>query len=190
MAYFSGEFREYPLSVVSSTNHIVAADIKLQLNIPSTDTDHDSFIATLIKPAEKYAENYINGYISTTSLKYQAFNYSGQTIRINATPFISITSIKTGIAGETLAEIAATDYHVEKHNTYFIIHFVNSLNVEEIEIIFSTGYATNKIPDDIKQACIIIAADLFDINRSNYSYTVSNNRIVEKLLNPYIMIRA
>lgn len=185
MAKFKGLFVAKPIETVSATYPDLVAEVKTNLNIDADDTTRAAELARLIAAATEVAENYTGRIIAQKQLKYYAYNYSGDGLVLPVSPWTETISVKGGTAGN-LQNITGINTLPKTLGVYF--DFENSISVDELEIIINAGYPDN-LPKPIQQAIIIIASDMFDTDRSNYIYNVSDNQTAKKLLTPYILTR-
>ena len=66
----------------------------------------------------------------------------------------------------------------------FYLEFDTYLDTDPLIVTFKTGYAT--CPEDIKQAILIKIGDLYDSERSSYTFTSSRDtKAFEKMLDSY-----
>lgn len=143
----------------------------LNLDEDLVDTLH---LESILKSAIDWVETRSNSFIVTTEVKELIYDFTGKRIVIDYKGVNTIDSLKVN-------DLLVTNYRVEKGYTRTVIIFNESVNVEsDIEIIYTAGInpAYNYI-----QAAIITANDLYDVDRSNYSAGLNNNRTVMKLLN-------
>lgn len=152
------------ISVDDLVNH-------LNLDDDLVNTNH---LESLINASVDWVDSRINGFIVPTTLEFKAFKFTGDKLVLNHKGFSAISSFK--INGEDFTEY----WILKKHNSAHI--YLNSAVATEstVEITYSAGTNT---PNNYIQATLIVAADMYDTDRSNYSTGVTDNRTVMRLLN-------
>lgn len=184
MAKFKGLFVEKPLEIVTATYPDLKASVKENLNIDSSDTSKDTQITRLIQAATEVAENYTGRIIAQKQLKYYAFNFSFDELFLPVAPWVTTVSVKAGITGNL---VNISNVNTLPKTLGVLFDFETGITADEVEIIVTAGYSN--LPKPIEQAIIIIASDMFDTDRSNYIYNISDNQTAKKLLTPYILTR-
>lgn len=166
--------------------HITVEELKKQLNILDDDFDSD-YLLSIIHAASDYVEQRINQDINIKSNTLNIYNTSIDSIKLFDIPFNSITSISGTTTDNQIINI--TDYDVELLPYAFKIYFNQNHIYNHLQINFKSGYKIENVPASLKQAILIKANDLYDTERSGYSFNVQKNDVVEILLNNYSNIR-
>lgn len=170
----------------SYSNIITLNELKLHLRLDSGYTNDDSLLTSLIEVAMVEIENYLEMDVVPTIVTGTTTYFKDFQSVYTESPLNQILSITTST--ETI-----TSYQLLKRHDRFIVYFDNFLDVDQLDIVFTTGFnsgltgATNtNIPAPIMQCLKIKVADLYD-NETN-DYLLSNfkgNKVVERLLTPY-----
>ncbi|HYG03023.1 MAG TPA: hypothetical protein VD927_11305 [Chryseosolibacter sp.] len=158
------------------------AEIKEDLNIYSGDTSFNSQLNRCIASAVEIAEKEIGFDIALTTNRQTDYCVNGTCYTVYE-PNISIS----GITGTTNnIQTAITGFTTYKGFQYTTIKFDTSINVDELNIIYQSGYALDKVPYDIKRAISIKTAELFDVDRSGYvSNSVRESKAFKRILSHY-----
>ncbi|HPQ79840.1 MAG TPA: hypothetical protein PLG47_05270, partial [Candidatus Dojkabacteria bacterium] len=62
----------------------------------------------------------------------------------------------------------------------------SSIDVDDLRIIYTSGYSTETIDDNMKHAILVKIAELYDVNRSGYvNNSIKYTRTFESLLDPF-----
>jgi uncharacterized phiE125 gp8 family phage protein len=97
-----------------SSYPITLTEAKAHLNIPDTDTDHDTYIRALIRSATAKAEQFLHRRLVTQTWKYYLDNWpSGLFFELPFGRLQSVTSIKYKDEDGTESTMAATEYIVD-----------------------------------------------------------------------------
>ncbi len=166
------------MTKTKSNYHIELSEAKKHLRIDNDFIDDDDYLTSLIKSAVEICENYIEKDIAITDNLLKLNDYSGIDIIITEGNLIDITGI-------TINEIPIniTDCKIKQYRDYFIIELPEYHN-GELTVNFKTGYVD--LPNSIKSAILITLGDLYDVDRSNYTFSnYKNNAVSERLLNFY-----
>jgi hypothetical protein len=168
-------------------------EVKTHLHLESDYDDDDVYLTTLIKVAHQIAEKYIGFDIAYTYNQLKVFGFCGDNLVIKTPNLSSISGISYLSNGEY---IPVTDYKVLNKYGKSVISFQTSftniytITTDELLINFFTGYETDlEIPLDIKQSLLIKVADLYDVQRSNYTTNnYKESRVFETILDFYKQI--
>lgn len=158
---------------ISKQHSIDIQDVKTNLQILSGDTSNDTLIQSLIDAAIDYCESRV-GNIALNTKELTISNYRfGSEIQIDDTNLSAVTSL-------SIDGVAVIDYKLYIGSSYSVIKLNNPITADTILINYVAGF-TN-IQPRYKQAIIIKASDLFDTERTNYSYNVTANNCIDRLL--------
>lgn len=165
----------YPLSL---------QEVKRHLRIDNDFIDDDDYLESLIIAGTQLAENYVEKDIANTQTVLRIDDFSGDWIKIKDGNFLSIVSV----LDSNNASIG-TIYQTSKHNDFFQIEWVNSIESDPLTITYLSGYAENQTPALIKQAILIKIADLYDSARADFNWSgLTDNKVFESILNFYKII--
>ena len=136
-------------------------EFKEYLQVDTTDTSKDTLFQSLIDSAEGKVSSYLGGLASASYTEKYDFR-EDMLIITDHYPIISVDSLK--ISGQTLTE----------NNDFFVYPFYIELYyysatllmpvywMKGIEVTYTAGY--NTVPEDIKMAIKLIAANYVKLN--------------------------
>lgn len=161
----------YPVSLQESKDH---------LRISTDDTTDDNYIRNLIKVATTEGENYVGFDIAYTKNTVEIFDFVSDKIDLPFGNFQSLVSI-------TDSSIAVSYDHIIKNKGRFAIELNTVVDSDPITVIFYTGFPQDKEDEGsielIKQYILIRLSDLYEPERSSWSYgALRNTNTAEKLL--------
>ena len=156
---------------------VTVEKVKKQLNIEPDFTEDNEFIQDNINAAADRISGLINSDVALTNNVLEYYN-PGKVLIIYEAPFNKLVSIKDSEGTDITDKFTA-----KKGFSYF--ELVTSEDYESLTIEFITGYET--LPDGLKKAVIITAADLYDSERSNKTtgVSVSENGVINSLVSKY-----
>lgn len=142
------------------------------LNLDADLADAEQ-LESILKASIDWVENRTNSFITPTTIEYTDYEFSGNTIELEHKGVNTITSV-------TVDGALVTDFRsIRKYTSTFLV-LSQSVNPSKIIINYTAG---NTPTYNFIQAVLITAADMFDVDRSNYSAGLVNNRTVNRLLN-------
>lgn len=163
------------------------SEVKTHLRIDASTTDDDTYLTNaIIKSATKYCENFIDKDIALTSNTLTFEDFYGSYIRVDEGNLVSLDYIITD------SSTLITDYELYTYDDHFEVEFESTVDCEPLVLKFKTGYDPSiyECPEEIQQAIFIKCADLFDMERSSYSFSNSKKvDIAERILMNYKSIR-
>ncbi len=171
------------ITKVKSDYHIELKDAKKHLRLDEQFADDDEMVEDLTKAAVEISENYIEKDIAYTLSTMTLNDYAGSDVIITEGNLIEVTGIT---ADTTTIEVSACT--ITKYDAHFIIKLPSyqDLTNKTLYVTFYSGYAADCLPNAIKSAVLITLGDLYDVDRSNYSFSsYKNNGVSERLLNFY-----
>ena len=158
-------------------NNISLAEVKQHLRIWNEMVDDDNYLNLLIKTATRIAEDYLNDDVASTTTTIEDYDINDSEYIIN-TPNCEIL----GVTGDT----TITGYTVYNFFNYSTIVFPSYINVKNLKVIYTGGYNSTTLPDQIKFAILVKIAELYDFDRGNYiNNSLKYTRTFENLLDPY-----
>jgi len=190
---------------------ITSAEVKSWLRIDGSDDD--TVISTLLKASHNWAKRYTGRSLTTQTLKMsidsvydtdiplQEGNYIGidqditrRSILLPQSPVASISSVKYYDDADTESTFASSKYYLDNQGipARFVLRngesYPTGLRVANaLEITYVAGYgASSDVPDDIKHACLIYTAWLFE-HRGDGTERMSAPYQATQLLQPYII---
>lgn len=161
-------------------------EVKQHLRIDLTNNEDDAYITdNVIKAATRKAENFTDKDIAYTNNTYTVYDFSNSELRVDEGNLISITDV-------SINGTLYTDYELEKFNDHFIISWDDTKGGDDYTLVthFITGYDSDDVPEEIKQAILIECGNLYDMERSSYTFTsVKKSDVFERLLMAHKAIR-
>lgn len=150
-----------------SAEPITVQDVKKQLEIETPDTDHDTFIDSLIREARRDVENALGRSLISQEItaRYEPGDLSE--FSLYRPPIISFDSISTLYEGAETAEDTADFYQtshlvprlrMKSENVEW-----NADDIEEVKIVYTAGYGAvaDSVPSAAKRAIAQLAAERF-----------------------------
>lgn len=170
-------------------------ELKLFLNIPSSETAYDDVLEALINMASDVIEQHVGTPILTGGYD-EVLDGDGTNVLIpRHYPIVEVTSIE--IDGESLAE---DDYYV--YDTYIYSDIVFPAGNKNVELEYSAGWGDDmdSVPGTFKLACLKLAAYWYRRDVGAYSNAFgepeearlpswSMPAAVRALLDPYTEVR-
>lgn len=190
---------------------ITSAEVKNWLRIDGSDDD--TVISTLLKASHNWAKRYTARSITTQTLKLsidsvydtdipvKEGNYVGidqditrRSILLPQSPVASISSVKYYDDADTESTFDSGKYYLDSAGVpaRFVLRngesYPTGLRVANaLEITYVAGYGgTTDVPDDIKHACLIYTAWLFE-HRGDGVERMSAPYQATQLLQPYVV---
>jgi len=190
---------------------ITSAEVKNWLRIDGSDDD--TVISTLLKASHNWAKRYTARSITTQTLKLsidsvydtdipvKEGNYVGidqditrRSILLPQSPVASISSVKYYDDADTESTFASSKYYLDSAGVpaRFVLRngesYPTGLRVANaLEITYVAGYGgASDVPDDIKHACLIYTAWLFE-HRGDGVERMSAPYQATQLLQPYVI---
>ncbi len=173
------------ISKSKTYNHIGLNDVKAHLRINQDFVDDDSYLKMLIKTASRIAEEYIGDDIALTTTTIEDYDVSDYQYVIHTPNILAIS----GITGDSTV---ITGYSLFNYFNYSVLEFNDnagnnsSIDVDDLRIIYTSGYSTETIDDNMKHAILVKIAELYDVDRSGYvNNSIKYTRTFESLLDTY-----
>lgn len=176
-------YGDYPLKQLTKTKlyyPVTLEEAKRHLRVDDTFVLDDDYITALIQAATKKAEEYIGKDIALTNNVLLLDNYSGDTLFYEEGFFNSLTSVVTDSSSLVVPS------KTRKYLNAFYLEFTNYMDADPLTVTFKTGFTQGECPLDIKQAILIKIGDLYDGERSSYTFTSSRDtKAFERMLDSY-----
>ena len=199
------------VQTVETAFAITSAEVKSWLRIDGSDDD--TVISTLLKASHNWAKRYTGRSLTTQTLKMsidsvydtdiplQEGNYIGidqditrRSILLPQSPVASISSVKYYDDADTESTFASSKYYLDNQGipARFVLRngesYPTGLRVANaLEITYVAGYGgASDVPDDIKHACLIYTAWLFE-HIGDGTEKMSAPYQATQLLQPYII---
>lgn len=138
------------------------------------DLVNSEYLESILKASIDWIETRINSFITPTILENTFYDFSGSNLELEYSGINSISSVKVN-------DVEITGYKVIKKQSSTVVLLDTAIPVlSKISVTFSAGEQPKY---NYLQATLINAADMFDVDRSNYSSGLTNNRTVMRLLN-------
>lgn len=147
---------------------ILLNDVKDNLGIERTFLDEDALLTRIMEDAISATEKFADRIISLTDCTITQSTWNSSTMRIPVADLASITSVKSDGVGIT--------YTLQEEESHFFLGFEDS-TIENLEIIFRCGYASNNLPREMRSPCLVKASDMYDMERQSYVVGASVNKM-------------
>jgi hypothetical protein len=185
--YYSYSYRGFSYNVkkTKTVYPIDLEELKRHLRIDLTNNEDDDYLTNnVVKAATRKAENFIDKDIAYTKCVYTVNDFDNSYVNIpegNLISFDYLISDTSTLLTYSALEVEEGEFHLE---------WDNNVKSDPLTLQFTTGYATDICPDDIKQAIMIECGNYYDMERNSYTYSnVKKSDVFERLLQPYKIIR-
>lgn len=165
---------DYVRTTDAATEPITSTELKAHLRIDHTD--EDTMIASMITTARRMAEEYCHRtFITSTWKAYMRDWPKGSEIRLPMGKTISIVGVDYAVSAAHDTEVSSSDYYTGLETEIAILYPKDEWPETDdeipngIEIEYTAGYGANAsdVPQDIKNAILIIASDLYEHRESH-----------------------
>jgi len=172
----------------STTELVTLQEAKDFLRV--TFNDDNSLIDSLRKAARKWCDNYasISFFTQTWTLRLDGFPGDDRHIELWRPPVQSVTSVKYYDSNNSLQTWDSSNYIVDTKSNTARIDAINSYpdtydRVDAVEVEYIAGYADiDDVPEDIKQAVLILIADFYEIRQNVIVGSQVNERNVTRMI--------
>lgn len=172
------------IAKTKSVYHLALEEAKEHLRLRDAFVQDDKQIRRLIKAAVEFTEAAIEKDIALTANVLTRRTWSGSVIRVNEGNFVSLTSVTTTADGGS--PVALSDYNTFVYRDYFTIELDSSVNTDLLTVNFTTGYAADAIPWDLRQGCLIKVSDFYDIDRASARFvSIKDTMIFDRIVQKY-----
>ena len=179
------------ITATTPTTAITLADFRLYAKANNISAE-DGMITDQIKAAVKFVENYIQQSINANTIdlfvwEVQDFDLSNDGLRIELpfTPITAITSVKAydNAGTETTLTLDSDWYKLQPSE----IVRVEDFSYDTYKFTYTAGMNATELDDNIKEAILKIAAELYDKRATSVigTITAEMKMSVYKMLNPY-----
>jgi len=188
-----------PLSVVTAATVSPVALQTLKDHLKVTDTAEDTLLAGYISAASAWVEDYVKRPLITRTMKLtlDAFPTSGQ-IELLLPPVTAVSHVKYYNEAGALSTLSSDDYWtvLNEANGPGLVILKSSASwpvlqddrPRAVEVTFVCGYGSTAatVPNEIRQAVLILAAHLWDARLKEVTGTIVSRYefSVEALLAP------
>ena len=141
------------------------AKVKEYLEI--SGSDHDARLTALVGRAEQAVKSFTRRELEAPGADVTELHdgADGDTVFLDEFPIISVTSVHDDTEGVFGAEtlIAATDYAIVANEGFVRLRFTRFIEgVQNIQVKYIGGFASNSIPKDLEMATIYLVAHWFE----------------------------
>ena len=165
-------------TIKKSESLVVGLDeVKAHLRLDSSH--EDDLIIEYVKAATKHVERFLGKTLLTTTLKLKHRQIPG--FKSIPLPYGPVQTIETARA-KILSFTEITDFKVNDSSA--VTELLLNETAHEIEVIYVAGYGErgNSVPDDIRQAIRILAAQFYE---ARDAHKLPRESVVWSLLHPY-----
>tara|TARA_R110001606_G_scaffold395513_6_gene567926 strand:+ start:109 stop:636 length:528 start_codon:yes stop_codon:yes gene_type:complete len=163
---------------------ITLSEVKKHLRI--THDLEDTSISAITNTAYHIAEDYIFSKIAITDVQEITNSYTGQWYRISEANIINAQDFSGYTVTVDGVEVDVIEVYQEKFST--VIKLATYVNDSKLIVSYQAGLTDLPLP--IKQAILVKVGELFDMDRSGYTVSLSKSNLFELLLNNYISLYA
>lgn len=177
------------------------SDAALGSAVPTTNTTLDPQLSRLIAASRRVVENYTRRALiqQTWQQRMRDFPSAGSPIRLMRPNALSVTAVQYLAADGTLTTLDAAEYEVElnalpaavweaRGRTWPSAVYSDRFNSVTVEFLAGYGAARSAVPEPIRQAILIHAADLYAHRESFVTGTIVQGLefTARHLLAPYV----
>ena len=160
--------RTYLEKTTAATGYPVAvSDVKTHCRI--VGSAEDTYIQSLIRTAEEYAESYTGRALLTSTFKLYLDQFPS-VIAVPKSPMVSLTSVKYIDTDGVEQTLAGSEYKLHKLERPFIVEAYGKSwpstreDMQAVTVEFTAGYgdAASDIPEGFRHALLFHVAHLFE----------------------------
>jgi hypothetical protein len=173
---YSSQF--YNKNVKQKLDYLITLDeVKRHLNIDELDTSNDEYLSDLIQVGVQFCENYINSDIALTKNTLSVYDFRGDRLKVDEGNLITVS----GLTGTTVT------YGLFDNIIDFNLYFDSFISSDtDLILEYYSGFSKSSLPRPIQQSILIKIADLFDVERNNYTTpSYKANNVIDILLGYY-----
>lgn len=180
------------------------SDVKLQLDIPTSNTAQDARLTLYINAATQAIQTYCDRVFDVTARTEYHDGDLSNAIMSHQWPIISVTELwvdPTRSFTDTTYQLAPTDYLIQGESRITFTNLLTPRVSGSIKLVYSSGYST--VPPDLNLACIWLVEwfqhhrNRGDMGRTNVSkgdesigILAEAPKMILQLLGPYRSNRA
>jgi hypothetical protein len=152
--------------------HVEVEDVKIQLNLGTSETSLEPKISEKIPAAYADAKAHTGNHFAKTVVKYSGYNFNAESIVFGYSPLLYNPTISTSVDNVAWIELEfGVDFLVQKRTNDFGIIFATVIEAPYIKFEFTVGYEVGELPENAKAAIVLKAGDMVDTESSSYSPT-------------------
>lgn len=148
----------------SAVDLVTAAQLRAQLNIPDTDTTHDTQLAFLANVAREQIEVDTGRYVTSQTWRIKLPHFLE--FQFCQRPVTAIDSITYFDSSNTQQTLAASSYELDTGRDHLILHSppITYDRFDAVTVNYSVGgFATTEaVPYLYKHACLLLVAHYFE----------------------------
>jgi len=189
--YGNGYVNEIVKTKESADSIVTLLAAKQHLVIDETFILDDQLLLDKIDVARSIAEDDCGRDLVETENVLEFVDFNGNAWEINESPYVSIESL-VGVDENGSNELVLnTDYKVVKKNSFFVILFPECKKYQTLTATFNTGYSSETLPATIRQAILVLIADMYDVERSSTTSGLNfrDNKTYQRLIQRHIVWR-
>lgn len=162
------KLRSFVRTVAPSTAVVDTTEVKAHLR--SDDANEDTLIASYIKAATYFAENYCRRAFLTQTWRGTFSEFPVNELRLARPPLTAVTSVSYRSASGVLTTLSPSAYTVDTSSlvgsirpAYGTVWPSTQLDATDAVVVtYTCGWSTTTIPEEAKQVVRILAAHFFE----------------------------
>lgn len=189
--YNNGYVNETTKTKESADSIVTLLDVKQHLVINEAFILDDQLLLDKIDVARSIAEDDCGRDLVETVNVLEFVDFSGNCWEIDESPYVSIGSLIGVDENGSNELVEGTDYKIVKKNSFFVILFSEVKKYLTLTATFTTGFVSETLPETIKQAILVLIADMYDVERSSTTSGVNfrDNKTYQRLIQRHIVWR-
>ena len=189
--YSNGYVNEVVKTKESADSIVTLLSVKQHLVIDETFILDDQLLLDKIDIARSIAEDDCGRDLVETLNVLEFVDFNGNCWEINESPYVSMVSLIGVDENGSNELVLGTDYKIVKKNSFFVILFSENKKYTTLTATFNTGYDSETLPETIRQAILVLIADMYDVERSSTTSGLNfrDNKTYQRLIQRHIVWR-
>lgn len=135
-------------------------ELKLFLEIETSDTGFDTLLTQCIVEAQNLIESYLNYSVESAS---KTIYITGNNSAVYCFGFVPVTAIASISRRTTPLEawetVSSSKYSIYELNGLYNVYYEDVFDYNLYKIVYTSGYSS--VPDGIKMACLELSASIY-----------------------------
>jgi uncharacterized phiE125 gp8 family phage protein len=152
----------------------------------------DATLAVCTNGAIERVENYTGRSIKEKVLELALDDFPAVEIKLPYGPVTSIESVKYTDADGVIQTIDVSDYYLDNYgDEWWLLPAYETdwpsprAEANAVKVRYTSGYAEEALPDSLRAAILLCIQDLYDNREAQSAQSLTMNRTIMNLLNPY-----